>query len=119
MNFDGAPVTDNNGIAVNLANARATIIELEKVPVLIQNLADETTLAGNYQAEVLKADALVIDQKTQITVLNKSLTDQAKESTLQIAAIKAEGKKNSVKWFKRGFIVGFLSGIFAGHAAGI
>jgi hypothetical protein len=119
VNFDGAPVTDNNGIAVNLANARATIIELEKVPVLIQNLADETTLAGNYQAEVLKADALVIDQKTQITVLNKSLTDQAKESTLQIAAIKAEGKKNSVKWFKRGFIVGFLSGIFAGHAAGI
>ena len=118
-NFEGAPVTDTNGIAVNLANARATIIELEKVPVLIQNLADETTLAGNYQAEVQKADLLVNDQKTQITGLKTQLTDQAKASTLQIAAIKADSRKKQMSWFKRGFLAGFISGIFAGHAAGI
>ena len=118
-NFDGAPVTDTNGIAVNLVNARATIIELEKVPVLIQNLADETTLAGNYKVEVQKADGLVNDQKTQITGLNIQLTDQAKSCTLQIAAVKADSRKKQMSWFKRGFLAGFLTGIFAGHAAGL
>jgi hypothetical protein len=89
---------------------------LESVPVLTANLADETKVAGNYQAELEKSDLLTADLNIQVTGLNTQLTAQTKACVAQVTAVKAEGKKNSVKWFKRGFLVGFVAGLFGGHS---
>jgi hypothetical protein len=113
------PMVTPNGVMLNEQGVRDTVSQLELVPVLQGNLADETKIALDNQQQALKADALVSIQSTQITGLNTQIADQTKACTAQVAAVKAEGKKNSMKWFKRGFGLGFLSGLFVGHAAGI
>ncbi len=111
-------VSGDNAI-VSVQDSRKTVDLLESVPVLTANLADQTKIAQNYQNELQKADLLVNDEYNQITGLNKQLTDQATANKTEVAAVKAEGRKNSMKWFKRGFGLGFIAGIFTGHAAGI
>ena len=111
--------TNTQNYTVELGPAIETVNALESIPVLTQNLTDETKIAGDYLTEVQKSDILSNDLTAQVTALNISLTTQAKACTLEIVAVKANGKKNSVKWFKRGLIVGFLGGLFVGHAAGI
>jgi predicted nucleic acid-binding protein len=113
------PTVTTTGIGLTAQGAHDTVASLEQLPVLIQNLKDETAIAGNYQQEVQKSDILVTDLNNQVTGLNKQLADSSKECIAQVAAVKAEGKKNSIKWAKRGFILGFIAGIWAGHAAGI
>ena len=104
---------------VSDTSSRKTVNLLEQVPVLQANLTDETTIAANRQAELEKSDVLANNLNVEIGALNNQLTADAKACTLNIAAVKADGKKNSVKWFKRGLIVGFLGGLFVGHAAGL
>lgn len=113
------PVVTATGVTLNEQGVRDTVSQLELVPTLQGNLADETTIAQDNGLRAERADTLVGIQSTQIAGLNTQIADQTKACTAQVAAAKAEGHKNSVKWFKRGFIVGFVSGIFAGHAAGI
>jgi hypothetical protein len=106
-------------IVVSSTDAHKTLDMIEQVPVLTQNLTDETKIAGNYLQELVKSDALSTELNAQITGLNIQIVDQTKACTAQVAAIKADARKGKVIWFKRGFIVGFISGIFAGHAAGL
>jgi hypothetical protein len=117
--FDGSPVTANNGIDINLANARATVIELEKVPVLTQNLVDETSIVSRTQDELDGTIKVNTDLNAQITGLNKNLTDSANACKVEIAAVKADARKSKMKFFKWGFITGFVSGLYLGHAAGL
>ena len=106
-------------IIVSSTDAHRTLDMLESVPVLQGNLTDQTQITQNLRQEVEKSDLLAKDLNVQINSLNVQITDQAKACTAEVAAVKADGRKNSIKWFKRGFILGFVSGIFAGHAAGI
>jgi len=105
-----------NTIIVSEADAHKTLDMLEQVPTLQNNLADETKIAQNYQQEIQKSGLLSADLQSQVIGLNTQLIDSAKACTLQVATVKAEGKKNSIKWFRRGLIVGFLGGLWAGHA---
>ena len=104
------------GIDLTLLGAVSVTQTLEQVPVLVQNLAEETKIAGNYQTEVAKSDSLTADLKSQVTGLDTQLTDQTKACTAQVAAVKADARKSKVKWFKIGFVTGFLSGLWAGHS---
>jgi hypothetical protein len=106
-------------IVVSRTDAHKTLDMIEQVPVLVQNLADETKIAGNYQSEAQKADLLAGDLHSQVTGLNTQLADQTKACTAQVAAVKAEGRKSKIKFFKWGFITGFISGMYLGHAAGL
>jgi hypothetical protein len=109
-------VSMTGGISLTDTQAHDTLAYMEQVPVLSSNLADETKIAQNYQQEVQKSDLLNVDLNSQILGLNKSLTDNQKACTLEIAAQKAQGKRNSIKWFKRGLILGAVAGLWAGHA---
>lgn len=113
------PTVLANGLSIDAQGAHDTVAALESIPVLTANLKDETALAANFQSQAVKCDSLVTDQKNQITGLTTQITDQKKADATELAAAKADGRKNSIKWFKRGFIVGFITGIFTGHAAGI
>lgn len=106
-------------VLVQDTDAHKTVDMLEQVPVLTQNLAEETKIAQNLQLQAERSDTLTGMLNSQITGLNTQIDAQAKACTAQVAAVKAEGHKNSVKWFKRGFIVGFVAGLWAGHSAGL
>lgn len=110
------PTVTSSGVSLTVQQARDTVVELEQVPVLIQNLKDETTISANKEAELEKSDLLVNDLHVQISALNIKSVDDAKTFAAQIAAAKAEGKKSKIKAFKWGFVTGFVTGLFAGHS---
>jgi hypothetical protein len=112
------PTVTSNGVTVNEQGVRDTVSQLELVPILQGNLADETRLAQNYQQEAERSDVLVGLQSTQIAGLNTQIVDQTKACTAQVSAVKADARKGKVKWFKIGYVAGLVSG-WLGHAAGI
>jgi len=108
------PIT--GGISLTETQAHDTLNYMEQVPLLQANLADETKIAGDYLQEVQKSDLLNADLNAQVTGLQKENTDLVAKDVADVKARKAEGRKNSIKWFKRGFIAGFLGGLWAGHS---
>jgi len=108
------PIT--GGISLTETQAHDTLNYMEQVPLLQANLADETKIAGDYLQEVQKSDLLNADLNAQVTGLQKENTDLVAKDVADVKACKAEGRKNSIKWFKRGFIAGFLGGLWAGHS---
>ncbi len=58
------------------------------------------------------------DYGKQITDLNAARTADAAASKAEIAQVKAEGKKNNIKWFKRGLYAGLGIGFIIGEKVG-
>ena len=115
----GDIVSSTNGLTINESGARRTVEQLVELPVVKADLADETKVAQNAQEEVDRANDLLAVNNKEISALNAEIGANAKQCTADINAAKAVGKKNSVKWFKRGFIVGFVAGLWTSHAAGL
>ena len=110
------PSVTSVGVGLTAQEAHDTVAQLEQVPVLVQNLSDEMKVASNYQAEVQKSDLLSADLNSQILELNTQITDADKACKAQVASVKADARKGKIKWFKIGFLSGFVSGLWAGHA---
>lgn len=107
-------VTDGN-LEVTETVALDTVEQLEQVPVLTLNLANETSVATADQQEVTKANALNGALTTQVGDLQTTITQDDAACKAQVAAVKADETKSKAKWFKFGFVVGFISGVFTGH----
>ena len=111
----GAAVTPA-GVTLPSEGARATVIELEKAPVLQQQLAAQTE-------ELSNANKLVAAEGTQVTSLTALVgglqaksVDDAKVCDARVKVVKAEARKSKLRFFKWGFITGFLTGVYVGHA---
>lgn len=106
----GVPPTDigasTSGLVVTDTAARATVDKLESVPVLTQNLKDETTIADNRQVELGKANNLITGLNTQVTNLNTTVTDEDKACTAKVEAVKSQANKDKRNWFVRGLAIG-------------
>lgn len=87
-------------VGVTADGARATVAQLEEVPVLSANLVDTQKIVTNQKDELAKADTLVVSLKNQIS------KDDA-TCTAQVAAVKAVSRRSKRDWF----IAGFLAGI--------
>jgi multidrug efflux pump subunit AcrA (membrane-fusion protein) len=96
----------NSGIMVTPEAARATVVQLEQVPVLQQNLKDETAVADNRQTELSSADDLIGGLNQQVTGLNLTITDKDKACKTEITSVKATARKGKLSWFLKGLAVG-------------
>jgi hypothetical protein len=103
--------TAANGYAVTDDAALATVDQLEQVPVLAQNLKDETTTAANLQKDVTDANTLINSGKLVVNGLQLQIQDQDKSCTASINALKAKDNKSKLKWFGIGYVSGFISGL--------
>jgi Tfp pilus assembly protein FimV len=101
-----------SGVNLTDAGARATVSTLEQVPALTSNLADETKVADNRQAEVNEANVLVDGLNQQVTGLNLQITDGDKTCNTKLAAVKADAAKAKKNWFLRGLGIGATVAIF-------
>ena len=116
---DGSVSTEGDSVKITQSGAVAVTQTLETLPALRDNLRDETELAGAAQAAQKQGEVVIKDQATQITGLNLTLVDADKQCKAQIADVKAQARKSKIKFFKLGFVAGFVSGLWAGHSAGL
>jgi hypothetical protein len=94
----------------------AVVEQLEEVPVLTANLTNETTIAQNTQTELTASGTVISAQVNQISGLQKTLVDETNQCKAEVAAAKKRGRLQSFKWAVRGFFVGVVAGLYAGHA---
>lgn len=88
---------------------------LETVSTQAGEIVNLKSELGNDKKQITAQDALVLGLNNQITGLGLQIGDQTKQCKAEVAAVKAEGRKSKVKWFKAGVVVGFIAGIVTGH----
>ena len=109
VSFDGTPAGPNGGFVINDERARATVIELEKIPVLNSELENERTQEENDRKLI---DAGISEKQSlyaQVDGLKLQLGDNNKVCKAEVASVKAEARKSKRRWFLIGYIAGFLS----------
>src|SRR5271156_3755836 len=119
-NFSGA-IGSGNNVTVTPSNALATVQQLEKVPVLTTQLANETTEKTNDDSLITQQNKNISDLNNQVGTLNasvvglnKQIVDNASTCADQIKVVKAEAAKSKRRWFVIGYIAGFLTRQFIG-----
>lgn len=119
-NFAGA-IGSGNNVTVTPANAVATVQQLEKVPVLTQQLANETTEKTNDDQLINQQNKSIFDLNNQVGTLNnsvvglnKTIKDNDSVCQLQIKTINDNARKSKLKWFGAGFVLGFVAREFVG-----
>ena len=116
----GTSVTVNGTTAVvSVQDSVRTVNLIEQVPVLQNNLADETKIAQNTGQELASANLLTGKLNDQVNSLQTEITADDKACKAQVATVKAVSRRSKLRYFGWGYVAGFISGVFAGHAAGI
>jgi hypothetical protein len=105
-----------DGIVLSDAASHSVLNVLESVPVLQDELKNETQIAVNKGKALDTANVVIVDANAQITGLNKELTDQQAETKAIVAADKVKIKKAWRSGFKWGFGLGFAAGAYVMHA---
>ncbi len=100
-----------NGLQASPDASRATVQNLESLPVIKQQLADETVLAGDKDKQITSLGGVVDGLNTEVAGLNSQLVDSSKACKAEIAV----ARKSRWKWFKFGFVTGFVGGLATGH----
>lgn len=114
----GAAVTPS-GVSLPSEGARATVIELEKAPVLTQELTAKTEELVNANALLKASGQQVVTLNDLVSGLQLKAADDAKVCSTQIAVVKAEARKSKRKWFLVGYVAGFLSRQYIKTATGL
>ena len=105
---DITPTADNKLLLTD-AGARATVKQLENIPALTETIVQtDAELAGCNQVSGKKDDV--------IAGLNKQIADTAEARKVDAKAAAAAQRKSWLKGFKWGVVVGFVGGVFVGHA---
>lgn len=105
-------IDSGNNVKVTPANAVATVQQLEKVPVLTTELANERQQKQNDEQLLVAANKSILDLNGNVTGLNSLIVDNTKQCQTQIKVIEDEARKSKRKWFVIGYIAGFATKAF-------
>jgi hypothetical protein len=97
------------GITVTDQGARATVNQLERVPVLQTEVTDLNTVNANKDKQITGLDILLSDKTNLILGLNRQVVDSDVACKTEVAAVKAADRKAKKKWFIGGFVLGFVT----------
>ncbi len=114
---DSGVVPAADGYNVSNTAAVITVQNLEQVPVLQADLADEQNKTAALQKDVASANDLIGQGKVVVSGLQTQIVDQTKACTAQINVVKAQARKGKLKAFGIGYGLGLVSGLVA-HAFG-
>jgi hypothetical protein len=105
-----AAVTITNGqAALPDAGAHATVNELEKVPVLTQQLTNEQTQLSNVNALLLASNGRVVTLNGLVDGKDAELKKAVLVCQDKIKVVKDADRKSKRRWFVIGFVAGFAS----------
>jgi len=102
-----ADVTIMNGqFTLSDAGARATVSQLEEIPVLQDQFFRELEVAKGKQQQIDAANGVIADKNNQLVVTNKLLVDAGKQCDDKVAVVKADARKSKRNWFLTGLTAG-------------
>ncbi len=96
------------GVTLTDAGAHATVAELEKSPVLTQQLEAKTEELANAKSLLVAEGQQVTDRDVLITGLRASAVDDAMVCATELATVKATARQGKRRWFYAGMVVGWL-----------
>lgn len=99
----------SSGVGLPQSGAVAVAQQLEEVPVLSSQVANETQIANSNSTLLASSQTEVSTLNAEIDGLKTKATLDAKVCTDQIAVVKAEARKSKRRWFLIGYIAGFAS----------
>jgi hypothetical protein len=99
----------NGQVLVTDSGARATVNELEKVPVLSDQLDKQKQITSNDEALLSKSQEVNADFSKQVGILNSQIAADQKQCQAQIAVEKEKARKSKRNWFIAGFISGLAT----------
>ena len=101
--------TSTSDLLISESASRATVQLLEDVPTLQANLKADQAIIDN--------DVLIMSKQSDLIVqLNKDLTDEKTSHVADVKLEQAKGKRSFWRGFKIGAVVGFIGGVWLGHA---
>jgi hypothetical protein len=104
------------GVVMNDTASHSVLTTLEEVPVLNDELKNETQIAQNNANLVSQGQIVNNDLTKQVGALNNELSDAGKQCKAEVAAEKVKTKKAFIKGLKYGFMAGFAAGAYILHA---
>ena len=114
---DSGVIPGATGYEVSNTAAVDTVVNLEQVPVLKADLADEQSKTAALQKDVASANDLIGQGKVVVSGLQTQIVDQTKACTAQINVVKAQARGGKLKAFGIGYGLGLVTGLVA-HAFG-
>jgi Skp family chaperone for outer membrane proteins len=95
-------VSNTTGLSVSESGARRTVSQLEEVPTLAANLADEKAVAGNLQTELGSANKLIAAREAELTANSAACKTE-------ITNLKDSARKSKWHWFEAGYVAGLVT----------
>jgi hypothetical protein len=109
-------VAPTGGMTVSSAAAVTTVQELEKVPVLTTELANEKIKESNTETMLASSNESIgflnqsiTDRDKRIDGLNLTIVGNQKQCTDEKNVMKSEFRKSKRRWFVIGYVAGFVS----------
>jgi hypothetical protein len=112
----GGVTATTAGVVMNDTASHGVLDALEQIPVLVDELKNETRVADNNEKALDYANTVITTTQAEVGALNKSLTDQQAHEVAAVAAEKLKAKKAWRSGFKWGFGLGFAAGAYIMHA---
>src|ERR1700728_2063393 len=100
----GQQIAVNSNGGADLTQKQTTVVtqDVESIPVLKQQLSDETTLAGNQTEQISSLTSLIGNGTIEIQGLTKEITDEKNSCSAEIKTLKKAGLKSKLHWFFAG-----------------
>lgn len=97
------------GYQIEQAPALMTVLQLELIPQLQQDLNDTRQIVSNKDVQINGLNGVVTSLTGQVDGLNQQIVKQNTASKDEIALIKAQARKSKLRWFIAGFVTGLAT----------
>ena len=101
-----------NGFLVSPANELQTVQSLESLPVLKQQLSDETQMSSGKDKQITSINTVVTGLNGQINGLNLQIADADKACSVKIDTVKQDARKSKKNIFFRALGIGAAIGAY-------
>jgi len=109
----GEITASGNNVIADLPSARSIASNLDLLSGVQSDLVSTQTQLVNETTIDTNDKATIGQQTTLIAGLKSENVDEVKSCSAQIAVIKSTARKNTIKTFLKGYVVGFVSGVLA------
>lgn len=114
-----SPLRAEQVTSVPLADLQQFTIAAIERDTAYADLNDTKTQLDATKTQLDSAVSLTGSLQGQVIGLQTEIKKNDTAAKQELSACQATARKGKMTWFKRGFIVGFISGLITGHAAGI